>query len=363
MPTNPGDGEQFAARVARMVDATEEQLLRLIAQLLADGADETDWAATRLRDVQRLLWAAQRSGKELDKVLRQAVLDAILDSINVGTMTAITDLPAQAPVITGAAVPTSEALAAATQAQISQAIGRMPSLLQRVYEEAVHAGASTVLDGRRTRLQAAQSVLDRLLGQGIRGYRDSAGRSWSLDTYVEMSVRTVTGQAATQAHLDQLQHAGRDLVIVSDAPRECPACRPWEGKVLSISGRVGAVIETDRTTGRTTTVVVAGSVADAKAAGLQHPNCRHSLSSYVPGATRSPRSSHNPDGYEHTQRQRAMERKIREWKRREALALTPEAQALARGKVRSWQGQLRAHVAQHDLKRLRYREQASPLAH
>ena len=172
-----------------------------------------------------------------------------------------------------------------------------------------------------------------------------------------MAVRTTTGQAAVAGHVAQLGAAGVDLVVVSDSPRECPLCRPWEGKVLSLSGQVGAVILPSVTDGPPVTVTVAGTLAEAKRAGLQHPNCTHRVTAYLPGATKLDAAQHDAAGYRAKQRQRALERKVREWKRRENLALTDEARARARGKVRDWQAALREHVDTNDLKRLRYREQ------
>jgi len=86
-------------------------------------------------------------------------------------------------------------------------------------------------------------------------------------------------------------------------------------------------------------------------------DCTHSIRAYLPGATRTASTKTDPAGYEAKQKQRYMERKVREWKRREALALDDAASVRARGKVREWQAALREHVDRHDLKRLRYREQ------
>lgn len=370
MPANPGDGERYAQRVARLIDDHEIALLRELARLLRTNPDAPNWLADRLTQVQHLVWKAQRTGHTLNADLEKAVRDVILQAYNSGAAFALPDLDAAGIPVTrtsGVAVPVSEALAASTLAQTRRAIDRIPALLQAAYTDAVHAGAAEVLGGSSTRLQAAQHVLDRLLGQGIRGYRDAAGRQWALDTYVEMAVRTTTGQAAVQGHVDQLQAAGHDLVIVSDAPRGCPLCRPWEGKVLSIGGRVGAVIEPSVTTGAPTRITVAGSLEQARAAGLQHPNCRHSLSAYLPGATAPTKPEPDPAGYEASQRQRELERKVREWKRRQALALDDDQAAYAARKVRDWQRELRQHIDQNDLKRLRYREQvgtpSAPLAH
>ncbi|WP_415336304.1 phage minor capsid protein, partial [Clostridium perfringens] len=58
--------------------------------------------------------------------------------------------------------------------------------------------------------------------------------------------------------------------------------------------------------------------SEAVGKGFLHPNCRHTLATYFPGITRLPVV---PDGkeaiktYEAEQKQRALERQIRKWKR------------------------------------------------
>jgi len=99
------------------------------------------------------------------------------------------------------------------------------------------------------------------------------------------------------------------------------------------------------------------TVDQARAAGLFHPNCRHSLGAYIPGLTEPMRQTRDAEGYQERMQQRYMERQIRKWKLREAVALDDEARRQARAKVREWQARIRQFVAEHDRKRLYYREQ------
>lgn len=372
MPASPADGDRYAQRVARLVDDLEAALLRVLADTLTKGAPDTrTWAAERLAELQWLKYRAAQGTRTALAELEQAARDAIIDAYNHGTATAIADLEAlgRPPVTVGGLPAAATALRLADEpvGLIRRAVAMVPEILGAAYSEAVAAGALDVLAGTSTRLAASQRVLDRLLADGIRGFTDSRGRRWSLDTYVEMAVRTTTGNAAVAGHVAQLGAAGVDLVVVSDSPRECPACRPWEGKVLSLSGAVAVVVMPSVTDGRPVSVSVAGTLTQAKAAGLQHPNCAHRVTAYLPGATKLVAAQHDPLGYAAKQRQREIERHIRSWKRREAVALTEDARLSARVKVRDWQRTLRAHVAEHDLKRLPYRERvggsSTPLAH
>lgn len=226
------------------------------------------------------------------------------------------------------------------------------------YRAAVAAPSALVLGGALTRAQAAERAWNEVLDQGFTGFTDARGRRWSAAGYVEMATRTATAQAAVQGHLDRLGELGVDLVIVSDASQECRLCRPWEGKVLTRGpGQAGTIEAESELTGEPVTVRIAGSLSEAIAGGLFHPNCRHSVSAYLPGLTKAPKDTADPDGDRARQQLRYLERETRKWKLRESGALTPEAKAKAAAKVKARQQQIGAHVKANDLTRRRDREQ------
>ena len=108
---------------------------------------------------------------------------------------------------------------------------------------------------------------------------------------------------------------------------------------------------------RLVTVEIAGSLAEAIAAGLMHPNCTHRLNAYLPGATRIPTATENPQGYADRQRLRELERRVRKYKLAEAAAIDPAAKRTAAAKVRETQAAIRDHTAATGLIRQRAREQ------
>ncbi|WP_405755978.1 phage minor capsid protein [Streptomyces sp. NBC_01411] len=173
--------------------------------------------------------------------------------------------------------------------------------------------AATPFLGTGSRRQATQDAMQRFADQGITSFVDKSGRRWKH--FIRGDGRTYRSGPRS----DRRPHAGAgkrrgDLVTASNAPRECPLCRPWEGKVLTISGPDGAhAVEVEHAIedGRTVRVNVAGSLDAARRAGLQHPNCRHSVSAYTPGITRTDNATPDPAGDEAGQRQRAIERNIR----------------------------------------------------
>jgi hypothetical protein len=183
-------------------------------------------------------------------------------------------------------------------------------------------------------------ALQKAAGRGVT-VLDTAGRNWGLTSYVDQFVQHQAGQAAVEGFTDRLAAEGDDLVIVTESPHPCPLCNPWEHKVLSVSGN-----DPQRP-----------SMATAREAGLWHPNCWHTVFRWYPGFVWHPHSLTNQPGtYEATQRQRDIERHIREWKRRLAAAIDPLTEAKAKAKVRFWQAELRKHLAAEGLTRSRQRE-------
>ena len=127
-------------------------------------------------------------------------------------------------------------------------------------------------------------------------------------------------------------------------------CRPWEGKKLSLSGRtMGVQVVQGKE------IRVEGTLAEAKRAGLLHPNCRHSYSLWTP-RTRSFGETADPEGDKARQKLRYLERCVRAARREELAALTPEGERKARQKVAAYQSKIREHVATTSAKRQPHRE-------
>lgn len=357
MPVNPEDGARHAEAVTRIAADVELWMLKDLARTLRADLERDDWADLMVNRIRLWRQRAERGVAGARKELADAVEMALVGAQSDGIALALADLEGRDVVDTIGRQRGVLLDAEKLTESLAKALQQTPHLLERTLRQAVDAGAQEVLGGKVTRLQAAQHVLDRLTSKGIVGFRDSVGKNWSLTSYVEMAVRTQTAQVAIEGHTTTLQANGIDLVMVSDSPRECPLCRPFEGKVLSLSGDIREALVPSAVSDRMVKVDVDGSLTVARQQGFQHPNCTHSVKAYLPGATKPLTGTANPDGYEAKARQREIERHIRSWKRSEVLALDEQAAAKARAKVRDWQGALREHVDAHNLKRLSYREQ------
>lgn len=112
-----------------------------------------------------------------------------------------------------------------------------------------------------------KDVASILESEGLTAITDKRGNSWDLLRYAEMLSRTKLTQAHNSGVANRMAESGYDLVIVSNHSGSCRLCAPFEGKVLSVTGR---------NRGYT-------SVREAERNGLFHPNCRHVYSPYHKG--------------------------------------------------------------------------------
>lgn len=371
MPVDRTVGADLAATIAELYHQLEIHLADQISRQLRAGIAEPPDAAQQLAALGVLSRAARQMLNKIDRDLTGTVEQAVILAYARGGETAIAELAKRGGVSPRMLaelrkqIPQLGAIQRLVFSMVSKLRGTHVRILRwelDAYREVIAKTIATgTLLGTETRLRTAQRAWEELLGRGITGFVDKSGRNWQLASYVEMATRTGTAQAAVQGHLDRLGSAGIDLVIVSDAPQECVKCRPWEGKVLDRLGGAARTVDLPHATldGQTVKVDVAGSVAEAVLAGLLHPNCRHSLSAYLPGVTKVPTDTEDPDGDEARQKLRALERDVRKAKLQAVGALTPDAKRMYEAKARAKQAEIREHLrtAPTTLFRQRHREQ------
>lgn len=208
---------------------------------------------------------------------------------------------------------------------------------------------------------AQRDAWRKLTTNGVTGFVDSTGREWELSSYVEMATRTAAIRAFNASHQDRMTALGVGYWTVGPTGFPCKLCLPWEGRVLSNSG-AGEYLEEHAVEDRKVTVTVAGTLEEARAAGLQHPNCKHTLIAYFPGitnlVTRTPKQVEEAtEAFKETQKLRALERAVRRSKLQELAALNDTDKAAARRRTRDLQGQIRDYTAQTGLNRRPRREQ------
>lgn len=182
-----------------------------------------------------------------------------------------------------------------------------------------------------TTVDAQQAAYREFIRQGITGFTDKGGRDWSMSAYTEMAVRTASNRAYNSSHIAIIQATGHNLVTIRDDGHACPKCFPWQDVVCCIVADG-----------------IHPTMADAIAAGVGHPNCRHTWTVVVPGLTPalSPKewTPAHQIAYNTTQRQRGYELEIRKAKKQLEYAQDADQKADAKKIIARNRAHIRAIV-------------------
>lgn len=363
MPVSPPP-DRILTEFLAVFRTAELDLTRALAKAVERGTS-TESLSVELAAATRLRQQVEAIQTRLRREVAQASTSMLTEAVLMGGRAAIADLDAllgpagrdyDADFNRGALV----RLARSLVDTLTPAITSITRTVDDVYRQVVGRAVSAGVVGSSTRREVTQRALDQFAARGVTSFTDVRGRRWQMDTYAEMAARTAMARAAVDAHTDRLAAEDIDLVHVSDSPQECPLCRPWEGKVLALDpGFIGPrtvqvehMIQDDVLV----SVEVAGSLEQARLAGLFHPNCTHAVSAYLPGVTKLPTATENPKGYEDKQHLRYLERNLRAARRREAAAITPAAKQRTARLVGRWLARLEEHVATSQAKRQLHRE-------
>jgi hypothetical protein len=94
-----------------------------------------------------------------------------------------------------------------------------------------------------------------------------------------------------------------------------------------------------------------GTLSDARAAGLFHPNCKHSVSIFIPGISKKPPAptkqqlQKEKDLYKKKQQQNYINRQIQKWNNRVAAAFTDQEVRFSNAKLKEWKNIKREFTA------------------
>jgi hypothetical protein len=248
-------------RLVKFYEQVEREILdRLNRALLR--ANKTEYLVQMKREIEAILqqlregnrtWCTEAIPRVYSEGLRNA--DTMLKDIGASTSAAFGAIHQQAAqLLAENAFQRFE--------DVSQVIGRQ---VNDMYRELALENVRGTVVGYDTWKQTAKRYREQLAERGVTGFKDRSGKMWNMRTYTEMVARTTTQQAHTEGTLNRLSEQDHDLIIVSRHKGACSLCAPWEGKVLSITGK---------TKGYPT-------FEQAKAAGLMHCNCRHAVSLYI----------------------------------------------------------------------------------
>ena len=339
--------------ILMIYSSAEDKMLKAVAKRVAKGITEEGWNERKLKDVQLLNKEIQKILGDTKKLSDAKVSQGIIDSYKAGVQEVDGQKGLHETILDDINVPMNLKMQVlATNNLLSNASFQVLRKSDDAYQKVMAHATTGLLAGVDTRRQASQKMLNEFAAKGITSFVDKAGRNWDLSSYAEMCARTVSHNAARQGHFDRQIEVGEDLVKVSKIGTTCPICQRWQGVVLSISGNHPKY----------------HSVEEAKAAGLFHPNCKHTFNLYIPELDEGTKyegkvepSPYDPNTqssqqYYQIQKQRAHERSIRYWKKRRALAITAEEEQKANENIKKYQYKNLIHCEKYGLRRNYARE-------
>ena len=173
-----------------------------------------------------------------------------------------------------------------------------------LFVDACDTAYMQAMSGAISARQAVKEALEKIVEGGVY-VTYPGGRKDTIETATARAVRTGISQAAGRIQLARMDEMGVDLVLVSSHLGARPSHYEWQGKIYSRTGNgYPDFVSTTRY---------------GKVDGLKGANCRHSFSPYFEGQENPFQhfdSEENQKLYETEQRARAMERRIRDTKRK-----------------------------------------------
>lgn len=353
--------EQLGAQVAEAYTIAEIRLLKAIFAKIDAGMNVDD-ELRRVEALNDLALQATRILKDVD--VERLVREAIETAVYEGELEATARLNL-APAINSAPV----AGFAASQAQLVATLGAQlaggltamgPTILRSVrdvYQQAVGEAIQQRVIDQVPQAQVRRQITERLLGQGVTGFVDKAGRNWHLGTYADMATRTASSRAFDESHIATMRAAGIQTFSIIVGSGADQTCVDWANRILTENGPTGPLQVQNVLNGEATTIEVTGTLAEARAAGWKHPNCRCRVAGYlaglpIPGDV----TTYDPKAEKARQQLRYLERRKRAALARQEFAPDDIARAQAKREVAASNKAIREHVQSAGIPRSSYRE-------
>lgn len=160
-----------------------------------------------------------------------------------------------------------------------------------------------------------RTTIHEMAEKGIPAFVDKSGREWSPEAYVNMDIRATVKNTALDAQFEVMDEFGQDVFEVSSHPGSRPKCRPWQGKLISRSGRT---IEITDINGKKYKVIPLSQTSFGEPDGLFGINCWHRPRGVSDGLFRKSSVEYDDEEdkeiYNKVCKQRELERRVRKSK-------------------------------------------------
>lgn len=229
------------------------------------------------------------------------------------------------------------ALIESTQKDMAMAQQSVLRKMDDIYRETIFKAQVFHNNGVVDINKAVDMATKDFLKQGITSIKYSNGREVNIASYAEMALRTANHRSYLMGEGKKRQELGISIVIVTPHATACEMCRPWQGKILIDDVYSGGKAEDGEYP----------LLSFAIEKGLFHPNCEDLLATWYEGINTSPKvpdDEQSEKWYRAGQKQRRLERSIREQRRIIAGLADDENIDREKKRLRELQKQLREHL-------------------
>lgn len=209
-----------------------------------------------------------------------------------------------------------EALIKATMDDMKKAETAVLRMANDQYRKIIYNAQVYANTGAGTYEQAVDMATHDFLSAGLNCIEYKNGARHTLADYADVAIRTASKRAYLQGEGVKRQEWGIHTVIINKRGNPCPKCLPFVGKVLIDDVWSGG-------TGAEASESGYGLMSSAISAGLYHPRCKDSHTTYFPGISTPP-----DDKFSHTEL-----KKIEKQNRKEAKEQYTERQAKKFGRL------------------------------
>lgn len=210
-----------------------------------------------------------------------------------------------------------------------------------------------VASGGTSRQEALRNCIKEFSQKGIPAFVDKLGREWSPEAYINMDIRTTVNNTANAAQDACCDRYGLDLIAISSHMGARPKCALDQGKLYSRSNRSGIAHDGD---GNEIPFYPWSSTSYGQPDGILGINCHHHKYPFADGVNFQRYfpydQEENAARYKEFQKQRAMERRVREVSRQAEMleaAGDVEGAKAARRQLREKRKAYREYSKEHGL--------------
>lgn len=235
------------------------------------------------------------------------------------------------------------ALIKATESDFAKAETAMLRMAEDQYRQVIFNAQVYANTGAGTYEKAVDMATRDFLSRGINCIEYSNGARHRMKDYAMMAIRTASKRAYLTGEGEKRQEWGISTVIMNKRGNPCPKCLPFVGKILIDDVWSGGSAEDGPYPLMSTAV----------AAGLYHPNCKDSHSTYFEGISTPPDSKFTEEEIEQIEQDYSLEQKknvakrnYEKYSRLEEHSLDEENKAKYAARKAEWHQKYKAYYQQ-----------------